>query len=267
MAATMADDRYDHERDPGWDPGRDPDPGPDDAFRRGRDGTAVRTGPDGSDGLDDAVARALEEELCRLQEISAARVVADDVTGRVSELHVLARPGKHPKQVARDVQSVALASFGLELDRRVISVVQIGPGDDPDVDVAGGGFRPLISGITAEVSGLRSLVRVTLTRDDDTAVGFAEGSVASSARHRLVATAALDALRQLDGAAERVDVESAHVVRVGMHDVAVVTVVFVLPHGEQVMSGSALVRGHSEADAVARAVLDATNRRLTPLLG
>ncbi len=137
--------------------------------------------------VDDATARSLEEELCRLPEISASRVVVDD-TGRVAELHVLARPGKHAKQISRDVQSVALASFGLEVDRRVVS------------------------------------------------------------------------------AAERVDIESAHIVRVGMHDVAVVTVIFVLPHGEQVMSGSALVRGHSEADAVARAVLDATNRRLTPLL-
>jgi len=215
--------------------------------------------------VDDATARSLEEELCRLPEISAARVVADD-TGRVVELHVLARPGKHPKQIARDVQSVALASFGLELDRRVVSVVQIGPEDGPYAFESGVEFRPLITAITAEASGLRSLVRVTLSRDDDTAVGFAEGSVASSAQHRLVATATVDALRQLEPAAERVDVESAHVVRVGMHDVAVVTVVFVLPHGEQVMSGSALVRGHSEADAVARAVLDATNRRLTPLL-
>ncbi len=90
--------------------------------------------------------------------------------------------------------------------------------------------------------------------------------MASSAQHRLVATATVDALRQLEPAAERVDVESAHVVRVGMHDVAVVTVVFVLPHGEQVMSGSALVRGHSEADAVARASSTPTQRLLTPLL-
>jgi hypothetical protein len=42
----------------------------------------------------------------------------------------------------------------------------------------------------------------------------------------------------------------------------VVTVVFVVPPSEQLVSGSAIVRPQQEADAVARAVLDATNRRI-----
>jgi hypothetical protein len=109
---------------------------------------------------------------------------------------------------------------------------------------------------------LRSLVRVTLARDDEEAVGFAEGSIASTARHRLVAAATIDALRQLEAAAECIDIDHAQIVRVGSHDLAVVTVVFVVPPAEQIVSGSALVRPQQEADAVARAVLDATNRRL-----
>jgi hypothetical protein len=36
----------------------------------------------------------------------------------------------------------------------------------------------------------------------------------------------------------------------------------VIPPAEQLVSGSAIVRPQQEADAVARAVLDATNRRL-----
>ena len=41
------------------------------------------------------------------------------------EVHILAAPTKLAKQVVRDVQSVALAAFGVELDRRTISVVQL----------------------------------------------------------------------------------------------------------------------------------------------
>ncbi len=67
----------------------------------------------------------LEKELCRLPEISAARVVTDE-GGRPTEVHILADTTKHAKQVVRDVQSVALASFGIELDRRIVSVVQLG---------------------------------------------------------------------------------------------------------------------------------------------
>jgi hypothetical protein len=74
--------------------------------------------------------------------------------------------------------------------------------------------------------------------------------------------ATVDALRQLEPAAECIDVDDAQVVRVGPNDVAVVTIVFVVPPVEQLVSGSAIVRPQQEADAVARAVLDATNRRL-----
>src|SRR5205823_1253448 len=78
----------------------------------------------------------VEREICRLPDVSISRLVAEP-SGRVSEVHVVAHPGKHPKQIARDVQSIALASFGLELDRRIISVVQLG-GDalDPQVLLA-----------------------------------------------------------------------------------------------------------------------------------
>jgi hypothetical protein len=105
-------------------------------------------------------------------------------------------------------------------------------------------------------------VRVTLALDEDEAVGFAEGSIATTARHRLVALATVDALRQLEPAAECVDIDHAQIERIGARDVAVVTVVFVIPPAEQLVSGSAIVRPPQEADAVARAVLDATNRRL-----
>ncbi len=204
----------------------------------------------------------LERELCRLPDVSAARIVVDRV-GRATEVHILALPGKHAKQVVRDVQSVALASFGLELDRRIISVVQLGANGTTDTAPPPAPvFRPIILTINAETTDLRALIRVTLALGEEQAIGFAEGSVASSARHRLVAGATLDALRQFAPAAEAVDVDSAQIVRVGPHDVAVVTVVYVAPPLEQVVSGSAIVRLNAEPDAVARAMLDATNRRL-----
>ena len=214
-------------------------------------------------GVDELDLTEIEREICRLPDVSIARLVAEP-GGRVSEVHVVALPGKHPKQIVRDVQSIALASFGLELDRRVISVVQLGSNliDEGFGPGPTNGPRPSILAITAEANGLRSLVRVTLVRDEEEAVGFAEGSIASTARHRLVATATVDALRQLEPAAECIDVDHAEIVRIGAHDIAVVTIVFVIPPGEQLVSGSAIVRPQQEADAVARAVLDATNRRL-----
>ncbi|MFN8015244.1 MAG: hypothetical protein U0R17_01385 [Acidimicrobiia bacterium] len=205
----------------------------------------------------------LEKELRRLPDIQAARIVAG-YDGEPSEVHIVASPNKTPKQLVRDIQSVAIASFGFDIDRRRISIVQI---DAPETDfILDREFRPRIMSITSESTGLRSTVKVSLEYNDTQALGFAEGSVASAARHRLIAQATLDALRQLEPLAESLDVDAAQVVRIGGADVAVTTVIFVIPPDEQVVSGSAIVRQTNEADAIARAVLDATNRRLHMLV-
>lgn len=220
--------------------------------------------PDDDAQADDLTLVELERELCRLPDVTAARIVPDAVH-RPIEVHILARPGKPAKQVVRDVQSVALASFGIELDRRIVSVVQLGENGDSGPradDHDARNFRPRITTINAESNGLRSLVRVTLEHNGNEAIGFSEGSIATAS---LVAAATIDALGQIEPVAECIGLDSAQIVRVGIHDVALVTAVFVVPPTEEFVVGSAFVRHHQEAEAIARAVLDSTNRRLAQL--
>ncbi len=206
----------------------------------------------------------IERELVRLPEVQIARIVVDG--GRITEVHVVADATKHAKQIVRDVQSVALASFGIELDRRIISVVQLGDGPPGTTAVAGPPItRVTIDAVGVETTGLRALVKVGLLRGEGSATGYAEGSIATSARFRLVAHATIDALRQLEPVAECLDTDAAQIVRVGGLDVAIVTVVFVTPPNEQIVAGSAVVHAHDELGAVVRAVLDATNRKLVHL--
>jgi hypothetical protein len=223
--------------------------------------------------------RAVERELCRLPDLSAARIVADS-GARPVEVHVLALPGKRPKQIVRDVQSVAMASFGLELDHRIISVVQLGGDEvahledgnevvqlddgDEDHEHVVEQFRPRIVAINIEVAGLRAHVRVTLAYESDERAGTAEGTIAAASRPRLLGAATLDAIQQLVPAAECLDLDSAQILRVGPHDVAIVALVVVAPPHEEIVSGSAIVHQNQDpSDAVIRAVLNATNRKLS----
>lgn len=214
----------------------------------------------------------LEGELCRIPEVTAARIVADG-DGQISEVHILSLPSKHAKQVVRDVQSVAMATFGLDLDRRVVSVVQldavatssISGGDGDDLLNGDPSARTNVEAVTADRSGLQCTARVVLTQGDQRATGTAEGLVATSSVQRLVAQATIAALRHLEPAAVRADVETATIIRLGERAVAVATVVIVVPPYEEVISGSAVVRPAGEFDAIVRAVLDATNRRLAQL--
>jgi hypothetical protein len=205
---------------------------------------------------------SIETELCRLPDVVAARIVADDL-GRPVEIHVLAHTGKHAKQVVRDVQSVALASFGLEVDRRIVSVVQLGPNGSGDVAIEApvAAHRVRIASIDTSTTGMRSSIHVSLTYADEAATGFAEGAMAAATRPRLVASATIDALRQLESSAERLDVSGAELTRVGGVDLAIVTLVLLEPPLERQLTGSAIVH-HLADDAVVRSVLDAVNRRL-----
>jgi hypothetical protein len=235
----------------------------------------------------------VERELRRIPDISAARIVTND-EGRPVEVHILAAPTKLAKQVVRDVQSVAMAAFGVELDRRVISVVQLegsnlrhvrAPGMETnstdtasisgEVDEPSGLPAPrrepprhkavrLVAGDVHTIRrGQRCEVEVTLGREGRQASGSVEGLYSESALLRLVARATVAALIQLEPDADRLDVDSVALLRAGDHHVVLTTVVLVDGPSEEVLTGSAVIRVAGPLDAMARAVLDAINRRLS----
>ena len=212
----------------------------------------------------------VERELCRIPDVKAARVVANEA-GDPVEVHILATTGKGAKQLVRDVQSVAIASVGLDIDHRIISVVQL---DDlnpsastarPAPSVAAGPDRVIVESVLVAKKDLRAVCTVTLNRGGEQAVGVAEGTDATTARWRIVAEAALNALQVVEPLAASVAVEMAGVQRIGDRALGIVTLLLVIPPNEELLAGVAPVRGANEEEAVVRAVLDATNRRLARL--
>ena len=179
---------------------------------------------------------------------------------------MLADPSKPAKQTVRDVRAVAQTMFGIELDHRIVSVAQLeherrrtrrSASSSP---AAKSGSR--IGSINVEAVGLaRAGARRARRRATASTPATPRARSRASARPQLVAAAALDAVRQAEPAAEAIHITSAEISRIGSNRVAVVTVVYVDPPTELVVSGSAVVRRDRD-DAVARALLDATNRRL-----
>jgi hypothetical protein len=194
---------------------------------------------------------ALQAKLARLDGVEAVRVVGNE--SKLEEIHVLARRAKPPKQVVRDVQSLAAAAFGLDIDRRIVSVVQLADGD------LAGGDRPAIVDIFETTDGSRSTVRVSLEWHDEVLVGETGGAAASATRNRLVAEAALAALGQALHSDASFAVASVDIATLGSRKVAVAQVVVVTQQAERLMVGSSLV-DEDESRAVVRAVLDALNR-------
>jgi len=200
--------------------------------------------------------RDFEDKVRRLPGVEAARVVTE--AGAVTEVHVLTGLNKSAKQVVRDVQSLAQAAFNLTIDRRLVSVVQL-----PDPDLAQGD-RPVIIDVSEQVDGNRTNVVVTLGWQGDTLIGEVAGAAAHTTRHRLVAEATIEALRQALQETTAIGVAAVDIPVLGARSVAIAQVVMVAEGAERLMVGSALVNGENTR-AVVRAVLDALNRHIPEL--
>ena len=224
----------------------------------------------------------LEAAILRIQGIQAARVVAGP-GGRVSEVHVLAGRERGAKQLVRDVQSVILTNFGVDIDYRTVSVVQLdeiapqvpsaqgtsAPGTSATQAPAPSGSsappptayesaRPAIVRLASETSSFTTEVRIGIEYGSRERSGSARGPSASGLR--IVAGATVDALEGMVGGSS-IEVQTAELMTVGLVQMAVVVLRLSTSRGDQLLTGSAIVRKDAN-DATARATLDALNRIL-----
>ena len=178
--------------------------------------------------------------------------------GDVDEIHLLARPTKPPKQLVRDVQTLSQVLFGLPLDRRVVSVVQLA---DADIDLTA---RPELVDVSEIVGPATAEVTVTLRWHDDLLRGEMKGSASLVTRPRRIAQAAIDAICSGLNSGAAADVASIDVIELSGHRIAVAQVILVTEGAERELVGSAYA-DEDETKAIVRAVLDSLNRFLPSL--
>lgn len=207
----------------------------------------------------------IETALAEVEDIRAARIVASP-DGVIQEIHVLASPGKQPKQLVRDIESTLMAQFGIPVDHKKISIAMLGRDDMPPIEHDPTEpqlhtERPRIASISEKTSGVRASATVSLDIGGSEYVGSASGAASQSGRLRHVAIATLDAVSQYTEDTVSFALEDVCVVQLGRERAAVACISLVSDFGERTFSGSALVR-QNDNDAVVKATLDAINRRI-----
>ncbi|MHB8512425.1 MAG: hypothetical protein ACYDCC_09605 [Actinomycetota bacterium] len=201
-----------------------------------------------------ATTSEIEKALAQISGVRAARVVGAE-PGRVSEIHVLAEPGRAPKQLVRDIQSAVLTGFGMSIDYRIVSVVQLDR--EPSTTVTElPRPRPILRRLSAETASFSTEVRVGVAVGGEELDRTMRGP--ATAGLRLVAQATVDAIGTTLRA-DAVEVESAEILNASNRQAALVVLKVMTSRGDHAVCGSALVR-RDPIDAVARATLDALNR-------
>ncbi|MFY9588360.1 MAG: hypothetical protein WAT66_12980, partial [Actinomycetota bacterium] len=112
--------------------------------------------------------------------------------------------------------------------------------------------------LVTETAAFTTEVRVAITVEGNERAGMARGP--STSGLRLVAGATVDAVGDLLKASA-VEVQSAELMSVGSVQLAVAVLRLATNRGEQLLTGSAIVRKDAN-DSIARATLDALNRVL-----
>lgn len=223
--------------------------------------------------MDEKLGR-LEEDLKRVPGIKSARIVGRDAP---TEIHIVAGHDRSPKQLVRDVQSLAQAGFGMPIDHRIVSIVQLE--DDEVVPAATIDLdndqvppappqpstrRPLLERVVFATKGTSGWVKVGLRwPDGETTEGAGAAAGSREARARGATLATLDALEPIlssKGASLEVDQVLVH--RIGQADAVLVRCLYYDGRSSVPVVGSAVVQD-DVATAAVRAVLHAMNRKLS----
>ena len=210
-----------------------------------------------------------ERLLAALAGVVSARVVADEL-GRLSEIHVLASPELHPKQIVRNVESALSAGLGTVVDRRIISVAQLRQNAAESYlarrkelgrDAENKDQRLVYVEYDAQsTSSLDTRCNVILRRGSESLDGNGTGVNTQQGRADAAARAVFDAL-QHTGAT--VGLEGAAVVEMHGKSFVLISARAVSGRNARVLTGVASLQ-RSPEEAAIFAALQATNRLVTP---
>ena len=203
------------------------------------------------------VLRQLETDLTKIPGIQRASVRGEDSP---SEIHVVAAADRPPKQVVRDVQSLASAGFGLNIDHRIVSVVQL---EHEHEEAPPESSRPVVEEIIITSRGESGTVEVRLRwPDGHMTSGMHPMASSREARAKGAVEAVIRALHPvLEARAARLDVGQVVIQRSSLSDSVVVEAHYTHNGALTPLIGSAFIQD-DVANAAVKALLQAVNRKL-----
>ncbi|MBI5876943.1 MAG: hypothetical protein HZB53_04765 [Chloroflexi bacterium] len=196
----------------------------------------------------------LEDAIAELPPVRAVRIMATE--DAIEEIHVISTPDILPKALVRNIETLLLVRYGIRIDHRCLSIVQ-------SLQEAGTIMhRPLIQTVRRVPATGGHCMEVELRVSAHVAVGRCLLSDDVNDM-RAVALALIDAINQLTGQS-RLDLREATLLDIHEHQLALVLIRWQGEKSDEWFTGTALDAGDSLM-AVARATLDAVNRKLVRL--
>ncbi|HZK24039.1 MAG TPA: hypothetical protein VFC74_01490 [Oscillospiraceae bacterium] len=196
-----------------------------------------------------------ESLIKRIRDVLSVNIVLGEQS-EIVEVHVLAEAGRNAKQIVRDIETLLQVEYGIDLDHKKVSIVQLNQGQKLAHEK-----RLNFTGISYSLQGSQLEAVVELAADKRTCQGRSSGVNTRRNGIRLFAQATTEAIKQFLAPGATLIFEDVAQFSLGSQTIIATTLTLLHDISEETLVGSALIR-HDDKDAVVRATLAAINRRV-----
>lgn len=198
----------------------------------------------------------IENNLEQIDSVVSSKIVLGE-SDVIDEIHIVSNNTRGAKQVARDVQSVLIATYNIPIDYKKISIAQIN-----DQSLKRAETRLKLVGISHENIGSKISIKVTISNNNDIFENSITGINTVRNIERMLVDITLKTVEEACSFSDTFILEDIRTIPVS-NDTAILVVVMGLVNGiEQRLCGSCLIKNDNEA-AIVKATLDAVNRFIT----
>lgn len=198
----------------------------------------------------------MEDNLEKIESVVSSKIVFGE-DDKIDEIHLVANSHRGPKQIARDVQSILLATYNLSVDHKKISIAQISDGT-----VKKKANRIKLEGVLSETRYTKVTIKVTVSHDGEEFTKSRTGVNSSRNTDRMLVEATLDAVQAAGGLEDIFIFDDIRQVPVAGTNIVVICVTGLKDEIEHRLCGASVVNNDYNK-AVVKATMDAVNRFIT----
>lgn len=198
----------------------------------------------------------MERTIEKLDSIVSCKIISGE-NDNFEEIHIVSNGIRNPKQVVRDIQSVLIATYNIQIDHKKISVAEI-----HDNSLKRFENRLKIMSVSHDNNGQKSIIKVVLDNHRDRFENSKIGVNTTRNIDRMLVDVTLKTVEDAFGYDDTFILEDIKTVNISTDKVIIVVITSVDNGVEQKLCGSCLVKNDYK-EAVVKATLDALNRYIS----
>lgn len=198
----------------------------------------------------------IERTIEKLDSIVSCKIISGD-NNIFDEIHIVSNGSRSAKQLVRDIQSVLIATYNIQIDHKKISIAEI-----QDNSLKKADCRLKIMSVSHDNSGQKAMVKVVLDNHRNIFENSRIGVNTSRNIDRMLVDVTLKTVEDAYGYEEVFILEDIKTINISTDKVVIVVIACLDGGYEEKLCGSCLVKNDYK-EAVVKATLDALNRYIS----